>query len=207
MSSSPEYKLIYFHARGRAELIRFLFEHLEIQYEDQRMTFEEWPSIKPDTPFGILPILEVHGKQLTSSIGIARMIAEENGLSGSNLLENTEVFGIVSAAEDAWCNIYTARYKQKDKDSTDLKVKELHEDYLPEHIERFEKRAAANGAGWIWGDKMTYADFATYLLFQYVCENTEGAKDKYPKLAKIHAIVESLPKIAKWMKSRPETFA
>ncbi len=49
MSSSPEYKLIYFHARGRAELIRFLFEHLEIQYEDQRMTFEEWPSIKPGT--------------------------------------------------------------------------------------------------------------------------------------------------------------
>ncbi len=36
----------------------------------------------------------------------------------------------------------------------DLKVKELHEDYLPEHIGRFEKRAAANGTGWIWGDKV-----------------------------------------------------
>ena len=29
--------------------------------------------------FGILPILEVNGKQLTGSTGIARMIAEQNG--------------------------------------------------------------------------------------------------------------------------------
>ncbi len=36
-------------------------------------------SISSDTPFGMVPILEVHGKRLTSSIGIARMIAEENG--------------------------------------------------------------------------------------------------------------------------------
>ena len=37
------------------------------------------------------------------------------GMSGSNLLENTEVFSIVSAAEDAWVNIYLALYKQKDE--------------------------------------------------------------------------------------------
>ena len=59
----------------------------------------------------------------------------------------------------------------------------------------------------LFSPQLTYADFATYLLFQYVCENIEGAKDKYPKLAKIHAIVETLPKIAKWLKSRPETLA
>lgn len=46
------------------------------------------------------------------------------GLAGSNLLENTEVFSIVGAAEDAWCNIYTALYKQKD---TASKVKKHYD--------------------------------------------------------------------------------
>ena len=35
-------------------------------------------------------------------------------------------------------------------------VKKLHEDYLPAHTARFERRAASNGAqeGWIHGDKV-----------------------------------------------------
>lgn len=49
MSSSPKYKLMYYPARGRAELIRFLFAHLEIPYEDVRIPFEEWPKMKPGT--------------------------------------------------------------------------------------------------------------------------------------------------------------
>lgn len=40
------------------------------------------------------------------------------GLSGSNLLENTEVFSIVGATEDAWVNIFNARYKQPDQETT-----------------------------------------------------------------------------------------
>ena len=36
-------------------------------------------------------------------------------------------------------------------------VKKLHEDYLPDMINRFERRAAANNApeGWIWGEKVS----------------------------------------------------
>ena len=35
-------------------------------------------------------------------------------------------------------------------------VKKLHEEYLPDMINRFERRAAANNApeGWIWGEKV-----------------------------------------------------
>ena len=36
-------------------------------------------------------------------------------------------------------------------------VKKLHEEYLPDMINRFEQRAAANNApeGWIWGEKVS----------------------------------------------------
>ncbi len=36
----------------------------------------------------------------------------------------------------------------------EIKTKELHNDYLPKHMELFEKRAVKNGTGWIWGDKV-----------------------------------------------------
>ena len=60
---------------------------------------------------------------------------------------------------------------------------------------------------WPSPTQLTYADFATYLLFQYVTENIEGAREKYPTLAKLHASVESLPRIAQWIQERPKSLA
>lgn len=43
----PEYKLIYFNARGRAELIRWIFAYGDIPYTDERFEMAEWPAKKP----------------------------------------------------------------------------------------------------------------------------------------------------------------
>lgn len=43
----PRFRLIYYNFRGRAELIRLIFEHLEIPYIDQRISIEEWTKRKP----------------------------------------------------------------------------------------------------------------------------------------------------------------
>jgi len=48
----PKYQLMYFDAKGRAELARWLFAAAGQEYEDKRLTFEEWAVIKPST-FGI----------------------------------------------------------------------------------------------------------------------------------------------------------
>ena len=66
----------------------------------------------------LYPINDRSYMQYTNRGGSDLISIFPTGLSGSNLLENTEVFGIVDAAEDAWCSIYTARYKQKDKETT-----------------------------------------------------------------------------------------
>ncbi len=41
------WKLIYFTARGRAEVVRLIFVQLGISYEDVRIPFETWPEFKP----------------------------------------------------------------------------------------------------------------------------------------------------------------
>jgi glutathione S-transferase len=47
-----EYKITYFNARARAEILRLLFAAAGVPYQDHRIEFGEWPALKEKTPFG-----------------------------------------------------------------------------------------------------------------------------------------------------------
>ncbi len=96
------YKLIYFDMKGRAKTSRFIFAQAGIAYEDCRIAYngEEWKKLKPTTPTGRLPVLEVDGKPLTGSKPIDRFLAERFGLAGSNGFENAQVAGIADVISD-----------------------------------------------------------------------------------------------------------
>lgn len=196
------YKLTYFNARGSAELIRLIFAQTGITYEDQRLTSEEWAVMKPNTPFGTLPVLEVDGKQITGTLPIARYVAESHNLAGSGLLENTLMASTADAVQDLWIHIWQAKIEKNDTRRVELEA-DLNEKHIPKLLCNLEKQACEGG--WMFGSRLCWADLHVFLLLDHLLVCQPRALDNYPSLAKLTSNVERLPRIAEWLEKRPVT--
>ncbi len=206
----PTYKLIYFNVKGLGELSRFIFAHSEVQYEDKRITHsspisEEWAEMKPTTPYGSLPVLEVDGKQLAGSQVIARFLAERFGLAGSNDFENADIAGINDVIGDLISQLTEVFFEEDEGRQAEL-LTSLKEKHLPRYLGVLEKRAQISGApeGWLWG-KLTWPDFNFYITIGFVEEMVPEALKNFPTLTQLKVSVESLPNIAKWLNERPQS--
>lgn len=71
---APTLKVIYSDFKGRAEPIRLALHLGKIPFEDQRISHQEWQDLKPQTPFGQMPVLEIDGK-----VGVPSVIVPYNG--------------------------------------------------------------------------------------------------------------------------------
>ena len=203
----PSYKLYYFNQMGRGELIRWILLQAGLPYEDVRLTDQEWAEFKPKTPYGKIPVLEVDdGKLLAGSGPIARYLAEEHGLAGSNAFENAELAGMHDLIEDVQAKMVLMFFEKDEKRQTEMK-QALQEKDLPEFLGILEKRITNNGSpeGWVYGSKVTYVDLSIVLTTGFLVMIDPGILEGYTAISKLKAAVESLPKIAKWIQERPKT--
>jgi glutathione S-transferase len=69
-------KLSYFNIEGPAEKVRLALTVAGVPFEDVRVNFADWPALKPTTPGGQLPVMEIGGgKMVTQSGAMARYAA------------------------------------------------------------------------------------------------------------------------------------
>ncbi|VDL74546.1 unnamed protein product [Nippostrongylus brasiliensis] len=97
-----QYKFYYFPGRGLGEITRQLFALAGVEYEDIRITPEQWPEYKSKMPFGQMPVLEVDGQQIPQSLAIARYVARKYGYAGKTPYEEA----IVDALADQYKDFY-----------------------------------------------------------------------------------------------------
>ncbi|CAH1248709.1 HPGDS [Branchiostoma lanceolatum] len=199
----PAYKLTYFNARGRAEPIRLLFAAAGIKYEDVRIEGADWPALKPKTPMGHLPILEVDGTTLCESTTIARFVAKRAGMVGKDDLEEAKADMIVDGVKEVFRKLLTMFFEKDESKKEELK-KDVFENTLPECLRSFGK--LANPSGYFVGDSLSWADVEFYNLMEMVRPSFPGdlLKDN-ANLSKVIANVGGNPAIAKWIKERPES--
>ena len=193
------YKLTYFNGRGRAEHIRLVFAQAGVQYEDKRIAKEEWGALKPNTPFGYLPILEVDGKVLSGSTPIVRFVAERHGLAGANDVENAEIAGIADCLMDVVREFMKVMFEKDEARKAELQ-KRFDDEITPKYLATLSKHVSPEG--WLYGSKITYADIG---FFNFAVHFSDAQLSAYPELKNIQEKVGALPNIAKYVKERPET--
>ncbi len=202
------YKLIYFNSKGRAEVARLVFAQAAVRYEDQRISKEEWVQLKQKMPTGMLPVLEVDGKQISGSWIINRFLGERLGLAGSNDLENAEIAGIIDVFTD-FMQCMVSWFMEKDEVKKAELQKNIQDNEIPKYLGVLEKICSKSSGGYIYGGKLTYADLAIFNGLNHghdlVGKAFPNMLEGRPGLTKLMEVIRNLPNIAKWLNERPTT--
>ncbi len=111
-------RIVYFDIRGRAEAIRLMFEELGVAYDELRLrSSAQWKAMKPDTPFGALPIYEEGDLRFAQTQAIYRHIARTRGLYGRDERERIEcdvgAEALNDAIENLWRLFWEPDYKEQ----------------------------------------------------------------------------------------------
>ncbi|CAJ0605917.1 unnamed protein product [Cylicocyclus nassatus] len=201
------YKLTYFDSRGSAEIIRQIFALAGQDYEDVRLTQEEWPKHKAEMPFGQMPVLDIDGKQLAQSAAIARFLARKFGFAGKTPYEEAVVDSIVDQFKDFTAEIRPSLrvvmgFEQGDKDKLAKDVLFPARDKFFGFMTKFLKQ---NKSGYLVGDSLTFADLYLAEHSAEFAKKMPSIYDGFPEI-KAHAVkVHSNPALKKWLATRPET--
>merc|ERR1711976_60293 len=168
---------------------------------DKRITFEDWPKLKPDVPFNGLPMLEVDGKKLGQSGSILRYLGKEFGLAGSNSYEAAVIDSIADTVTDIREKPIPFIF-EKDEEKKKEGLHKFFSETLPDLLGKLDAIAAGNG--YFVGSKTSYADTHFFAVMDFLCSDAvpeEGrpSLDKYPKLKSIHDKVASLSGVSSYL--------
>ncbi|XP_046680424.1 glutathione S-transferase-like [Homalodisca vitripennis] len=203
---APKTKLTYFNGTGLGESIRFLLVYLDREYEDSRFEEEEWAKIKPTTPWGKVPLLEVEGeKPVAWSLAITRYLGREAGLAGANTWEDLRIDEIVYVINDLRSSMASYFHEENEAMKEYLKGP-LFSTTIPFYLSRLESQVKENN-GFLANGKLSWADVYFAALSDYL-NWMNGSKEilvGYPNLQALKAKIFALPKIKEYVAKRPIT--
>jgi len=206
MAKSGPMKMTYFGGRGRGEILRLCLAYGKKQYTDDRITFEQWPGLKPNTPLGGLPVLEVGGKAYSQGLALAIFLGRECGLYTSSNVDNLMIDQILMCREDIL--VPEAKIKfEKDPAKRDEILKGYESDLYPKFLGFFNKVIKENPAksGYAVGKKISLADLVIFDVTEWINDTKAEVLQPYPELRALRAKVAATDGIKQWLAKRKVT--
>ncbi|GMT23431.1 hypothetical protein PFISCL1PPCAC_14728, partial [Pristionchus fissidentatus] len=200
------YKLYYFPSRSVAEPVRQMFAYAGVEYEDIRITKEEWlAEWKNKMAFDQVPVLEVDGKQLPQSLAIGRFVAKQYGFYGKTPFEAAWIDAIADQFKDYWVALAPwfyvhMGYMTGDAESARAKHTAPARDMLFPHL---QKKLQESTSGFLVGDQVSWVDFMIQEHVTVLEEEYPGFLKDYPELCVHAAKIRALPAIKSWIERRP----
>nr|QHU80053.1 glutathione S-transferase S6 [Bemisia tabaci] len=198
---APSYKLTYFKSRGIAEPTRYLLAYLGQDFKEIRLDSDAWRSMKSNTPFGKLPILEIDGKVVHQSLAINRYLARKAGLLGKNDWEMLKIDMIVETLSDLMA-LMRAYHQEPDESVKARKYREL-EEIFPFYYARLEEHVRRNNNYFVNGT-LSLADIQFVGLQDMVRYTLKrDLVNNYQHLKNLTNKVRSIPSIRAYSEKRP----
>lgn len=187
-------KLFYFPVRGRGEAIRLICADNGVQLEEESLTWETWPAMKPKTIFGQLPVLIDGDLELAQSYAIIRHFARKLGLYGSNDTEATLIDMINDGQEDLRIKYIRMIYDNYENG------KAAYIQELPVYLAPLEKLLKKNhdGQGFFVGEKISFADYTIYDLLEAQVTLEPSSLDAFPALKSFRERIAARPGIQQY---------
>ncbi|XP_076469089.1 glutathione S-transferase-like [Babylonia areolata] len=199
-------KLVYFNLRARGEPIRLVLEAAGKKYEDVRLSFEQWPAEKPNSPYGQLPYVEYNGKKYGQSVALAAYFAREYGLYGRSNLDALRIDEVVCLCQDFMDVMIKARFEKDEAKKAEL-VKALAEEAMPKFLGFFQTLLQDNkNSDFFVGTTVSLADLFLYSVLDFLIAQKEDAAAAFPaEVKKLRSAVEAHPFLKVYLAKRPAT--
>lgn len=228
-ASRTRHKLIYFDARGAAELSRVLMHVAGMEYDEERFPirskegggFEtpEFSAAKLRGDFRInmdrVPLLQINNEvHIGQSRAIERYVANKCGLMGSSEEERAQIDCIaenIRDIKDKWGKIRMTGGFGPNPEKEKLMEKWFAGGELAEWLAKLEKSLCSSSSTFAVGDKLSYADVSIWhLLRDYFYTEKQEAKTaersaSCTRLSGIADKVGDLPALKAYMSNRPNT--
>ena len=195
-------KLIYFDAPvSRGEECRLALHVAGVDFDDVRIKRDEWAALKPKTPFGAMPVLEMEGRPpLGQSNAILVLIGRQHGLHPKDDFEAARHEAVMACVEDLRAAV-TPTLRMKDEAEKKKAREELVASYFPTWGERVERQI---GDGpFFAGEKIHVVDMKLHMAVRWFAGgNVDHVPATifggFPKLTRVHDAVRDDARIEAW---------
>lgn len=190
--------------QGRAETARLALTIGEIPFEDERLSREQWIELKPNTPYGSVPIATVNDRVFAQSNAILRYCGKIAGLYPEDPEEAMFVDEVIDVCEDAVKAFFS--FRTDDKEALKAHREKMVAEDFPRYWGGVEKRLGMLGDGtFVLGEKMTIADIFIYVSFGFILSGSmefvdASVVEKFEKLMKVYQAIRDLPKVEEYTK-------
>lgn len=195
-------KLTYFDFAGRAEVARLALTIGGIEFEDHRLSLEEWPNFKDQTPFRSIPILEVDGEILTQSNTINRYVGKLADLYPADPWKAALCDQVLDAIEDILCQIVVT-FSMADEEKKQAR-QDLVKGPIPLFLTSLQSMLEKNGGQYFTDGRLTVADLKSYTFTQALGSGnweyipTDLVEKTAPALFKHSEAIRKHPKIVEY---------
>uniref|UniRef100_A0A915CSF2 glutathione transferase n=1 Tax=Ditylenchus dipsaci TaxID=166011 RepID=A0A915CSF2_9BILA len=203
------FKLTYFDFRGRGEPIRIILNYVKQPFLDNRIQRDQWPSIKPTTPFGQIPVLEVDGIEIAQTVAIMRFIGRSFALAGKDNIEAAQLDAIADTFKDFQSEMFeyflvAIGFKEGNKEAL---YKEKMVPAVEKHFPVFDRILSKAGSGFFGRSGISWVDFFIADFLTTVMKyGSDSLVNKYSHMKSFYERVHSLPPLKQYFKNRKDTF-